>query len=208
MSKYKEIFEYLISLFPDAETELHYTTSFQLLVAVMLSAQTTDKQVNKVTEKLFFRLKEPDDVIQRSLEDLTKSISSVNLYKTKAKHIRETAKILEAWWSLIPQTENELIKLPGVWVKTAKVILHILYKRPVIAVDTHVHRVCNRLWIVNTKMAEQTSKLLEKRIPKEYKPIAHHSLILFWRYICKAQKPICNECKLQHLCKRYKLNKF
>ena len=204
MSIYKEVFSYLQELFPDARTELHYTTDFQLLMAVILSAQTTDKQVNKVTDWLFKIIKEPEDIIKRDIEILTERIRSVNLYKTKAKHIYETAQLLSKIGWKIPDSEKELTKLPWVWEKTAKVILHILYKQPVIAVDTHVHRVCNRLWIVMTNNAGQTSKLLEKRIPKQYKPIAHHVLILFWRYICIARKPKCEQCQLQTICKRYK----
>jgi endonuclease-3 len=124
------------------------------------------------------------------------------------KQINETVKILDWLNNNIPNTEESLIKLPWVWIKTAKVILYILYNQPLIAVDTHVHRVCNRLWIVSTKLPEQTSKLLEKKIPKQYKPIAHHCLILFWRYICTAKKPECTKCKLQTLCKRYKNNQI
>lgn len=207
MSKYSRIFEYLQKLFPNAKTELNYSNDFQLLVAVMLSAQTTDKQVNKVTEKLFIDIKQAGDILNDSLENFTKRINSVNLYKTKAKHIYQTAELINKVWWKIPNTEIELLKLPGVGEKTAKVILHILFKQAVIAVDTHVHRVSNRLWIVNTKSAEQTSKLLEKRIPKQYKPIAHHVLIFFWRYICTARNPKCIDCELQQRCKRYKENK-
>lgn len=207
MSKYDNIFQYLEGLFPNAKTELNYNTDFQLLVAVMLSAQTTDKQVNKVTEHLFKIIKEPQDVINLWIEKLTTAVSSVNLYKTKAKHIFETAEILKTRNNHIPEREKEIIKLPWVGIKTAKVILHILYNQPLIAVDTHVQRVSNRLWIVNTKLPEQTSKELEKKIPKQYKPIAHHCLIFFWRYICTARNPKCDECKLQEICKRYKQKK-
>ena len=179
MTKYQTIFEYLESTFPNAKTELEYTTDIQLVVAVMLSAQTTDKQVNKVTKNLFTHIQTAQDIVEMGIEKLTAAISSVNLYKTKAKHIRETAHLIAANHEKIPETEAELLKLPGIGIKTAKVVLHILYQHPVIAVDTHVHRVANRLGIVATTTAEQTSKLLEKRIPKQYKPIAHHCLILF-----------------------------
>jgi endonuclease-3 len=137
---------------------------------------------------------------------LTKSISSVNLYKTKAKHIFETAKLLSQQNNIIPNTFEELIKFPGVWEKTAKVVLHVLYKQWVIAVDTHVHRVANRLGIVKTNSPLQTSKLLEKRIPKQYKDIAHDTIVLFWRYHCTARKPHCWTCKLQKICIWYKQN--
>lgn len=203
MSKYTTIFEYLQELFPEAKTELHYTNDFQFLIAVMLSAQTTDTQVNKTTDKLFLVIKEPDDIAKMWIIKLTKAISSVNLYKTKAKHIFETAKLLSQQNNIIPNTFEELIKFPGVWEKTAKVVLHVLYKQWVIAVDTHVHRVANRLWIVKTNSPLQTSKLLEKRIPKQYKDIAHDTIVLFWRYHCTARNPHCWTCKLQKICTWY-----
>lgn len=206
MSKYTVIFEYLQELFPVAKTELNYTTEFQLLVAVMLSAQTTDKQVNKTTAKLFEIVKKPEDLVKLWLEQFTESIRSVNLYKTKGRHIFATAQMLVKKKNKIPNTMTELMIFPGVWEKTAKVLLHILYNQWVIAVDTHVHRVANRLWIVKTNSPLQTSKLLEKRIPKQYKDIAHDTIVLFWRYNCTARKPHCSICKLQNICTWYKQN--
>lgn len=204
MSTYKQIFTYLQELFPDAKTELHYKTDFQLLVAVMLSAQTTDTQVNKTTAKLFPIVKKPEDLVKLWLDKFTQSIKSVNLYKTKGKHIFETAQMLLKQKSKIPETIKELMMFPGVGEKTAKVIVHILYNQGVIAVDTHVHRVANRLGIVKTNSPLQTSKLLETKIPKTYKDIAHDTIVLFWRYHCTARKPRCQECKLQTICRRYK----
>ena len=201
------IFSYLEELFPNADTELHFQTPFQLLVAVILSAQTTDKQVNKVTDKLYKTIKQPEDILKMWHKKFEESIKSIWLYKWKAKHIYETSKILvENWWK-IPNTEKELIKLPWVGEKTAKVVLYVLYKAPVIAVDTHVHRICNRLWIVKTKTALQTSKLLETKIPNQYRTIAHHCMILFWRYYCTARNPKCENCKLQNNCLYFKKNK-
>lgn len=197
---YKIIFNYLQGLFPNAETELNYETPFQLLVAVILSAQTTDKQVNKVTATLFTKIKKPEDILSLGLEKFEQAIRSIGLYKSKAKHIVQTSKLLAEKGGKIPNTEKELIQLPWVGEKTAKVILHVLYKQPVIAVDTHVHRVCNRLGIVKTNTPLQTSKLLENKIPKEYKAIAHHCIILFGRYYCTARNPKCSECKLQKIC--------
>ena len=199
-SDYDIIFSYLEELFPNADTELHFNTPFQLLVAVILSAQTTDKQVNKVTDKLFQTIKEPQDILNMGLKKFEKSINSINLYRNKAKYIYKTSEILALKNWEIPKTEEELIKLPWVWEKTAKVVVYVLYKKPVIAVDTHVHRVCNRLWIVQTKTALQTSKLLEERIPSQYKLIAHHCIILFGRYQCMARSPKCESCRLQSLC--------
>ena len=204
MSKYDIIFTYLQELFPVAKTELHYTTEFQLLVAVMLSAQTTDKQVNKTTAKLFQVVKKPQDLLDLWLEQITENIRSVNLYKTKGRHIFATAQMLVKQKNKIPNTMIELMKFPGVWEKTAKVILHILYNQWVIAVDTHVHRVANRLWIVKTNSPLQTSKQLETKIPKAYKDIAHDTIVLFWRYRCTARKPKCEDCKLNAICPRFK----
>lgn len=203
-SDFKTIFSYLEQLFPNADTELNYETPFQLLIAVMMSAQTTDKQVNKVTDKLFQIVKNPQDVLKMGHAAFEQAIKSVNLYRGKAKHIYQTSELLAAKKGKIPKTEAELVKLPGVGEKTAKVVLHVLYKKPVIAVDTHVHRVCNRLGIVKTNAPLQTSKLLETTIPNEYKSIAHHCMILFGRYLCTARKPKCSECQLQKLCPYFK----
>ena len=201
------VFSYLEELFPNADTELHFETPFQLLTAVILSAQTTDKQVNKVTDTLYKTIKQPEDVLKMWHKKFENAIKSIWLYKWKAKHIYETSKILvENWWK-IPTTEKELIKLPWVWEKTAKVVMYVLYKAPVIAVDTHVHRICNRLGIVKTKTALQTSKILETEIPNQYRTIAHHCMILFWRYHCTARKPKCENCKLQNICLYFKKKK-
>lgn len=199
------IFAYLKKLFPNPETELHYSTPFQLVVAVMLSAQATDVQVNKVTDKIFKKIKKPEDLLNMWVTIFENSISSINYYHTKAKHIFETAKILKQW-KQIPSELEELMKLPWVGIKTAKVIAHVLYDKPFIAVDTHIHRVSNRLWLVKTTVPEKTSELLEKRIPDEYKDLAHHALVLFGRYYCTARNPKCENCKLKTICLYYKPN--
>lgn len=209
------IFTYLKELFPAPETELHYSTPFQFVVAVMLSAQATDLQVNKVTEKLFKKIKTPEDLLTMGFPSFLSAIKSVNYYQTKAKHIFATAKIIQnaefrmqnkKYKDWIPDTLEELVKLPWVGVKTGKLIAHVLYDTPYIAVDTHIHRVSNRLWLVNTTSPEKTSEQLEKLIPDEYKDHAHHALVLFWRYYCKAVKPRCESCKLQKICDYYKNN--
>ena len=239
--KFGVIFAYLKDIFPNPETELHYSTPFQFLVAVMLSAQATDVQVNKVTDKIFQNIKKPEDLLTMGFDSFERSIRSVNYYHSKAKHIFATAEIImknEQWIMNndgkkiyknekkiykdgIPDTLEELMKLPWVGIKTAKLVAHVLYDKPFIAVDTHIHRVSNRLWLVKspilkdsspfkTKGAhtilspEKTSELLEKRIPDEYKDHAHHALVLFGRYYCKAQKPKCEDCELQKLCIYYK----
>ena len=222
---YDEIFTKLLELFPNPDTELNFETPFQLLVAVMLSAQTTDRQVNVVTDKLFLKVKNPNDVLKFSEERFTKQISSVNYYKMKAKHIRETAKklvelaenkkikltknekeCLNKYGYYLPESLEWLTKLPWVGEKTAKVILYVRYKHDLIAVDTHVHRVANRLWIVKTNEPLETSKKIEKAVPKKWKRIAHHSLILFGRYYCTAKKPKCEICVLKKHCGFHKSN--
>ena len=202
--KFDQIFSYFLELYPNAQTELNFDNGFQLLVAVALSAQATDKQVNKVTASLFQKVKKPEDILQMGFENFEQSIKSIGLYKSKAKNLRKTAQILAQGDGVIPDTQDELVKLPWVWEKTAKVILHVLYHQPVIAVDTHVHRICNRLGIVKTAQPLQTSKLLETLIPNQYKQIAHHAMILFGRYFCTARNPKCAGCKLQEICRYYK----
>ena len=194
------IFQTLDKLYPNADTELKFSNDFQLVLAVVMSAQTTDKQVNKVTENLFQIIKTPQDVLNLWLEKLTKSISSINYYKNKAKHIFWLSKMLdENPWLLCPDLE-ELQKLPWVWIKTAKVVSYVLFGSKVIAADTHVHRVSNRLWLVNTKTPEKTSQTLEKIVPDKYKQIAHHTLILFGRYLCIARNPKCESCPFTQIC--------
>lgn len=184
-------FTALQEMYPQNESELNWSTPRQLLVAVVLSAQTTDKQVNKVTSQFFNQIKTPYDTLSYSPENRYQLIKSVNYAPTKAKHLYQTAQLLTTWKAApdytIPNTEQELTKLPWVGVKTAKVILFVLYDTDDIAVDTHVHRVCNRMRIVQTNSPLQTSKLLPERIPDKYKKIAHHALIYFGRYRSKAR---------------------
>ncbi len=195
------IFQTLDKLYPNADTELKFWNDFQLVLAVVMSAQTTDKQVNKVTEQLFKKIKTPQNVINMWLDKLTKSISSINYYNNKAKHIFELSKMLNKEPQLLCPDLEQLQKLPGVGIKTAKVISYVLFWSKVIAVDTHVHRVANRLWLVNTKSPEKTSQELEKLVPDKYKETAHHTLILFGRYHCTARNPKCIECPLTETCK-------
>jgi len=199
------IFQTLEKLYPNADTELKFWNDFQLVLAVVMSAQTTDKQVNKVTETLFKKIKTPQDVIKIWLDELTKSISSINYYNNKAKHIFELSKMLNKEPQLLCPDLEKLQKLPWVWIKTAKVISYVLFWSKVIAVDTHVHRVSNRLWLVNTKSPEKTSQELEKIVPDKYKKTAHHTLILFGRYHCTARNPKCDTCELARICKYKKI---
>ena len=222
------VFDTLGVLYPDATTELHYSTPFQLLIAVIMSAQATDKQVNKVTLGLFQYITSPQDILDMGYDAYEQAIKSIGLYRSKAKNIRKLTNLLvsslyivslqeqlqdplidsiyKEYGYIIPRRILDLMQLPGVWEKTAKVVAHVLYKDPVIAVDTHVHRVCNRLGIVTTKQPLQTSKLLETVVPDHYKVIAHHCLILFGRYHCVARKPKCETCPVSKVCKYYKKN--
>lgn len=199
--------ETMNKMFPDNKTELSYHTDFQLLCAVILSAQTTDKQVNKVSKTLFQKIKWPQDVIDMGLDSFEQSIRSIWLYRWKAKNIYNLSAILiDKFHGKLPQRFDELITLPWVWEKTAKVVMHVLFGVNVIAVDTHVHRVANRLWFVDTKTAIQTSKLLELLIPDECKWYAHHSMIFFGRYHCMSRSPKCDVCPFISQCKYYKKN--
>lgn len=209
------VFEELTKRYAGSTTELIYDTPFQLLVSVIMSAQTTDKQVNKVTAKFFDTIKWPKDILKLKPEKRESMIAWVNYYKNKAKNIYKMAEMLIDNAKIIkhneeyriPDTQEELVKLPGVWEKTAKVILQVLYWHDVIAVDTHVHRVTNRLWIVKTNEPLQTSKILEAKVPPEFRWDAHHGLILFGRYHCIARNPKCETCPFIHICERYKKNK-
>lgn len=192
---------YLKSLIKDVRIELDYETDFQLLIAVLMSAQTTDIQVNKVNKEFFKYLREPKDVNILWVEKITKMISSIGFYRNKAKNIYATWNILiEKYNSKIPDNLEDLTALPGVWVKTAKVVLSTLYDKPYLAVDTHVHRVLNRVWLVKTKIPEETDKKVDKLFDDKDKRELHHLLILFWRYHCKAQNPDCKNCKIKEIC--------
>lgn len=186
-------FEALQRMYPENDTELIRNTPWQLLVAVILSAQTTDKQVNKVTKWFFDKIKTPYDVVRLNPKERYTYIKSVNYAPTKAKNIYTTAQILtnnkKAPQYTIPKNLEKLMALPGVGIKTAKVIRHVLYDTNDIAVDTHVHRVLNRLWFVDTTTPLQTSKIVDNVIPDQYKYTAHHGLIMFGRYHSQARNP-------------------
>ena len=196
-----EILSEIAKMYPDVRTELHYETPFQFLIAVILSAQTTDKQVNKTTPELFSLVREAEDITQLSLEEVEKMIASVNFYRNKAKFIRLSGeKLFREFHGVIPKSLTEMQSLPGVGIKTAKVVLSVLYDAPYVGVDTHVHRVMNRIGIVNTKTPEETDKVLEKKLSYEQKLTAHHPLVLFGRYHCTARKPKCETCPIRQMC--------
>ncbi|MDD5213114.1 MAG: endonuclease III [Candidatus Gracilibacteria bacterium] len=196
--------ETLEKMFPNARCELDFRTPFQLLVAVILSAQTTDKQVNKVNKKFFELLKNPEDVAKIGLSEIEKNIKSIGLYKNKAKFIFATGnKLVNDFDSKVPGNITDLQKLPGVGIKTAKVVMAVLYNGPYLAVDTHVHRVLNRLGFVKTKLAEETDKKTEKIFSDKDKSRLHHLLIFFGRYHCTARNPKCETCPFTQICKFY-----
>lgn len=201
MQKLKEIIAYLDELFPDPKTELYYKNDFQLLVAIIMSAQTTDKQVNKINKTFFELFSTPCELYELWEEKIKKNINKIWLYNSKAKNIFLTSKmLLENYNEKVPESLEELQKLPWVGVKTAKVWLSIIKNAPYLAVDTHVHRVLNRLWIVSSKTPLETDKIASKKLKTEDLAKLHHTLILFGRYHCTAKNPKCSECKIIHLC--------
>ena len=185
-------------------SELEFGTPFQFLVAVMLSAQTTDKQVNRVTPEYFSSVKTPEDALEFSEARTEKLLSGVNYYKTKARHVREAAEVLVSeFGSEIPKDLAAIQRLPGVGIKTAKVVLSVLYGLPYVGVDTHVHRVLNRIGVVRTKTPEKTDERVEKLFTVEEKTGSHHPLVLFGRYRCTAKNPRCADCPVRRECRYY-----
>jgi endonuclease III len=170
-----------------------------------MSAQTTDRQVNQANEKFFQIVKSPQDAINLWVDKIQQYISSIGFYKNKAKFIYETSFIIQNKYNWeIPQTIQELKSLPWVWIKTAKVVTSILFQAPYLAVDTHVHRVLNRIWIVHTSKPEQTDKEMEKILDTEATVKLHHNLIFFGRYHCTARKSKCQTCPVSQICEYYK----
>ena len=196
--------EYTALLFPDATTELYYDTEYQLLIAILMSAQVTDIQVNKVNSVFFQHLTKPEDAIELWISKIAEFIKTISFYKNKSRFIFETSTILvEQYNSQVPKTLEELTALPGVWIKTAKVFLWIIEDAPYLGVDTHVHRVLNRTGIVSTKDALATDKAAEKVFTKDDLAFLHNTLIFFGRYHCIARKPKCDICELKSFCKYY-----
>ncbi len=199
--KRHEIFACLKLANPHPTTELEYRSPFELLIAVILSAQATDKSVNLATRKLFLLANTPEKIITLGGPGLTEFVKSIGLYKTKAKNILATCQLLiQQHQSEVPRTREQLEKLPGVGRKTANVILNTAFGEPTIAVDTHIFRVANRTGIAPGKNVLEVELKLLKAVPKEFRLDAHHWLILHGRYVCKARKPECTVCKINHLC--------
>ena len=199
--KRREIFLRLQAASPHPSTELEYQSPFELLIAVMLSAQATDVSVNSATRHLFPAANTPQAILALGETKLIAFIQRIGLYKTKAKHVMQTCRLLmERHNGEVPQTRESLEALPGVGRKTANVILNTAFGRPTIAVDTHIFRLSNRIGLAPGKTVLDVEKKLLKVVPDEFKLDAHHWLILHGRYICQARKPKCGTCIIHDLC--------
>jgi endonuclease-3 len=207
-NRYAAFVSYFDKKMPVAETELNYTTPFELLVAVAISAQCTDKRVNLVTPILFSRFPDPYSMSISSKDEIFEYIKSISYPNNKAKHLLAMSKMLVSDFnSEIPNNIIDLQKLPGVGRKTANVVVSVLYDVPVMPVDTHVFRVSNRIGLTrNSKTPLETEKTLVKYLPKDKIAIAHHWLILHGRYVCMARKPKCQECGITSICSYFKTN--
>jgi endonuclease-3 len=196
-----EIFKRLKKHNPQPTTELNYTSPFELLIAVILSAQATDKGVNKATDQLYKVANTPEDILALKERGLKQYIKTIGLFNTKARNIIKTCKILsEEYDSQVPEDRQALESLPGVGRKTANVILNTAFGHPTIAVDTHIFRVANRTGIAPGKTVLEVEKKLLKAVPPRFKQDAHHWLILQGRYTCIARKPRCGSCLIEDLC--------
>jgi endonuclease-3 len=200
-AKRREIFLRLQAANPHPTTELEHKSDFELLVAVILSAQATDKSVNIATRELFPVANTPQKIIDLGEDGLREYVQRIGLYQTKSKHIVQMCRILlEQHGGEVPQTREALEALPGVGRKTANVILNTAFGQPTIAVDTHIFRISNRIGLAPGKDVMEVEKKLMKFVPKEFMQDAHHWLILHGRYVCIARKPKCAECCIQDLC--------
>jgi len=196
-----ELFRRLAIAIPEPQTELHHNSVFELLVAVILSAQATDKGVNIATAKLFPVANTPSAILALGVEGLEHYIKTIGLFRSKAKNVIATCKILvERFNSEVPNTREALESLPGVGRKTANVILNTAFGQPTIAVDTHIFRLGNRLGLAPGKTPLEVELKLMKAVPKEFIHDAHHLLILHGRYVCTARQPKCGECVIRDLC--------
>lgn len=206
--RYKAFVEYFSTHNPEAQTGLNYSNPFELLIAVILSAQCTDKRINQITPALFERYPDPESLANSSVEEVFSYIRSVSYPNNKAKHLVGMAqKLLSEFNGEIPEKVEDLVKLPGVGRKTANVISSVVYHKPAMAVDTHVFRVAARIGLTNratTPLAAE--KQLVKHLPKDTIAIAHHWLILHGRYICLARTPKCEICPITYFCKYFEKN--
>ena len=198
----QKVYAALAKAIPEPKAELKYGSVYELLTAVMLSAQATDKSVNAVTGELFSKAQTPEKMLELGEESVRDIVKTVGLANTKARHIIEAAGIIVSEFNgKVPETIAELVKLPGVGEKTAKVVLNVGFGKGVVAVDTHILRVAHRLGLSQSKTPSGVSKDLEEITPPEYIRNAHHYLLLHGRYTCKSQKPLCGSCPLAALCR-------
>ena len=203
MARVDTILSVLNDMYPNAECELNHTNGLELLIAVMLSAQTTDKSVNKLTDSLFKKYKSPEDYINAPLKDLEYNLRQIGLYKNKAKNLQKMAQMLiDEFDGNVPSSQEQLEQLPGVGRKTANVVLSVWFNVPRIAVDTHVERVSKRLKLAYLKdSVRQVEDKLMRKIPKNKWSDTHHKMIFFGRYHCMARNPKCENCPLQEICR-------
>jgi endonuclease III len=213
MIKLKDRYNFFVKYFslhqPEAETELDYSDPYELLVATILSAQCTDKRVNMITPAFYKRFPDAASLAKAELADVFELIRTCSYPNNKAKHlIGMSAMLMNDFNGIVPDNVDELQKLPGVGRKTANVIASVVFKKPVMAVDTHVFRVAARIGLtVNAKTPIETEKQLVKNIPEDKIAVAHHWLILHGRYICLARKPLCDKCGVSSVCRYYEKNK-
>ena len=204
---YQAVTRWFSANMENAETELHYDSPFHLLIAVILSAQCTDKRVNMYTPAIFERFPQPSDLASASFEEVYQMIKSISFPNNKAKHLIGMASMLVSdFGGCVPSETADLERLPGVGRKTANVIASVIYDKPVIAVDTHVFRVSRRIGLSDGTTVEAVEKDLTAGFAPELRGKAHHWLILHGRYVCTARKPKCSECGLQDMCREYRLN--
>lgn len=208
--KVNEILDQLEVMFPQAHCELNHQTPFQLVVAVALSAQTTDVSVNKVTPALFEKYPDALALSQAPLEDIEQMIRNIGLYRNKAKNIKECAKqIVEQFHGEVPHTMEELTQLSGVGRKTANVVMSVAFDIPAIAVDTHVERISKRLGLAKpTDSVLEVEMKLKRKLPRDRWNKAHHLFIFFGRYFCTARNPQCENCPFKEICKKDKIDKL
>ncbi len=200
-SAIEPFFATLAAANPHPETELQYSSVFELLAAVLLSAQATDAGVNKATKRLFVLAPNPERMLALGVERVTELVKTIGLYRTKAKNLVETCRILvEQHGGEVPRTREALEALPGVGRKTANVVLNVAFGEPTMAVDTHIFRVSNRTGLAPGKNPLEVELKLLQRVPERYRMHAHHWLILHGRYVCTARKPLCERCAVRPLC--------
>ena len=202
---WKSLIKEVYTLYGGKKIELDYETPFQLIIAVILSAQTTDKQVNRVTPPFFIKVHEAKDVLHLSLEEIQEDLKYVNFFRNKSRYIRELGVLLaEKYDGIIPNDLALIQTFPGIGIKTAKVVLSTLYDMPYVGVDTHIHRVMNRIGIVDTSAPEKTDREIDRIFTLKEKRMLHHPFVLFGRYICTARSPRCLACPLRKKCAYYK----